>query len=309
MSDDQYGDYSRRGEYEGQDPYAGRRGYRTRGTDPGYAGPPAPRAEDQYGAPPPAGGYGGGRGDTAYPRSYGRDYSGRDTGAGADAGGAPPPAGDGYQAGGYSSGYPAGGDYGTGEYAGDYSTSRSYRRGEYRPRGGEYGRDGYGEPTRSRRDVLGVIASSLFAVLAVVALVMVLWLIFKGDDDPGGTPTAEDTGLSASPSTDPSTDPSNAASQPPVDVKAPVVVLNSTGVTGLAGAATEQIGAAEWETREPSNYQPPLPETTVFYPEGMEDAAATLQRAFPDVLVVEPADDSMATDALTLVLGANWPTE
>ena len=64
--EDQYGDYSRRGEYEGKDPYPRRT---TRGTDP-YA-----ELGDETNQ---AGSSNAGRGDgAAYPRSYGRDYSGR----------------------------------------------------------------------------------------------------------------------------------------------------------------------------------------------------------------------------------------
>ena len=65
--EDQYGDYSRRGEYEGKDPPPRRT---TRGTDP-YAELGSDEANQ-------AGSSYAGRGDgAAYPRSYGRDYSGR----------------------------------------------------------------------------------------------------------------------------------------------------------------------------------------------------------------------------------------
>ena len=304
MSDDQYGDYSRRGDYEGQDPYgqdpyAGRRGYRTRGSDPSY---PA-RGEEAY--PPASGGAAdGGRGDTAYPRSYGRDYSGRGDYPAADgAAGAPD---DGYHTGGYASGYPGGADYAGQEYP-NPREQRSYRRGEYRPRG-EYGRRGdpYGGDTRSRRDVLGVIASSLFAVLAVLALVTVLYLIFKPDDDPG-TPASETTDQPTGASQDPSGESTDEATAP-ADVKAPVVVLNATGINGLAGQVTEEIGAAEWETQEPGNYEEGVvEETTVFYPtEEFRPAAEALMEAFPNITAIEQGDETMAQDALTVVLAAEW---
>src|SRR5262245_58959558 len=65
--EDQYGDYSGRGDHEGKDPYPRRT---TRGADP-YAELGSDEA-NQAGSSYP------GRGDAAaYPRSYGRDYSGR----------------------------------------------------------------------------------------------------------------------------------------------------------------------------------------------------------------------------------------
>lgn len=303
MSDDQYGDYSRRGDYEdpySQDPYAGRRGYRTRGTDPNY---PA-RGEEAY---PPAGGTGGGygRGDTAYPRSYGRDYSGRSADYAAADGTAGPPVADDYHSGGYASGYPGGADYAGEDYASPRE-QRSYRRGEYRPRG-EYGRRGdpYGSDTRSRRDVLGVIASSLFAVLAVLALIMVVYLIFKPDKDPG---TAQSNTTPSAASQDPTSESTDENTAPPENVTAPVVVLNATGINGLAAKVTEEIGAADWETREPGNYQEGVvEETTVFFPnEEMRPAAEALMEAFPNITAIEQGDDTMAQDALTVVLASEW---
>ncbi|HEY8114667.1 MAG TPA: LytR C-terminal domain-containing protein [Actinomycetes bacterium] len=346
--EDQYGDYSRRGEYEGKDPYPRRT---TRGTDP-YA-----ELGDETNQ---AGSSNAGRGDgAAYPRSYGRDYSGRgsDYASGSAsqdyqqaAGGYPTQqqghsatqpgygaAQQGYGAAqqGYGSaqqqGYRAGQPgYGTGQQ--DYAAGqqdhgqareyRSYRRGEYRPRseGGPPGTDVYGgtgggggggrEPGRSRRDVIGVIASSLFAVLAVLALVGVIWLIVgkDGGGDDGSQATQQNTSTTKpKQSTEPS---SQASSSSNAAAKAPVVVLNGTSTTGLAKSVTDQIKAENWQTKTPGNYaKGVVKKTTVFYPtEDMKTAAENLQKAFPDIAAVEPSDPTMAKDSLTVVLATDWPT-
>jgi hypothetical protein len=351
--EDQYGDYSRRGEYEGKDPPPRRT---TRGTDP-YAELGSDEANQ-------AGSSYAGRGDgAAYPRSYGRDYSGRGSdyaagsasqdyqqpaggyptqqqghsaaqpgyGAAQQGYGAAQPGHGSAQQQGYRAGQPG---YGTGQQ--DYATGqqdygqareyRSYRRGEYRPRseGGPPGADVYGgagggaggaggggrEPGRSRRDVIGVVASSLFAVLAVLALVGVIWLIVGKDSggDDGSQATQQNTSTTKpKQSTEPS---GHASSSTNAAAKAPVVVLNGTSTTGLAKSVTDQIKAENWQTKTPGNYpKGVVKKTTVFYPtEDMKTAAENLQKAFPDIAVVEPSDPSMAKDSLTVVIATDWPT-
>lgn len=287
---DQYGDYdyTRRssgssgssGEYEGQQDYNGRGG-----------------DASQYGSRAGASGYGTRPAETSYGRGSADSttYGTR--------------TGEQQQAGEY--GQPA--EYGAREY-------RSYRRGEYRPRSdysrsSEYSQTGYGrrgsdpgtgggEPPRTRGDVIGVIASSLFAVLAVLALVAVVYIVLNGNRDdspttaPQGSQSSEPTG---------SNEPSGGQSKPPAE-KVPVIVLNSTDRSGLAADATETIKAQDWETGEPANYAgSELSQTTVFYPDGMKGSAQLLQDEFPDITAVKPAQDGMSNSSLTLVLGSDWP--
>jgi hypothetical protein len=285
---DQYGDYdytrrtsgSSSGEYEGQQDYNGRSG-----------------DASQYGSRAGASGYGTRRAETSYGRGS-ADSTTYGTQTGEE-----------QQVGEY--GQPA--EYGAREY-------RSYRRGEYRPRSdysrsGEYTRTGYGrrgsdlstgggEPPRTRGDVIGVIASSLFAVLAVLALVAVVYIVLNGNRNDSPT-----TAPQASPSNEPtgSNEPSGGQSTAAAE-KAPVIVLNSTDRSGLAADATDAIKADDWETGQPGNYAGgELSQTTVFYPDGMKGSAQLLQDQFPDIAAVKPAEEGMSTSSLTLVLGSDWP--
>ena len=287
---DQYGDYdytrrSSGGEYEGQQDYNGR------GGDQG-----------QYDGR--AGAVGQGARRTEAGAGYGR---GTDAGTGAYGASGEQPQGE--------YGQPA--EYGNREY-------RSYRRGEYRPRSdysrtgeqyaarGGYGRRGQtdligggGEPPRTRRDVIGVIASSLFAVLAVLALVAVIYIVISGrgaDDSPTTAPTSTGSG-------EPTSDGSPTGEPNEPAEKAPVVVLNSTDRSGLAKSVSDDIEADDWEIGgEPANYDgDALATTTVFYPEGMQGSAELLQEAFPDIGDIQPAESGMSDTALTVVVGEDWP--
>jgi LytR cell envelope-related transcriptional attenuator len=345
--EDQYGDYSRR-EQEGQEPYARRAGrsadpYAGREAgEPNQAGG-YPGRSDGAGHPRSHGrDYSGRSADYAtgagaqdyqqqggYPTQYPRGYSAGQAGSSAQAG--YPSASQGYGTGqqgyGAAQGNPQSqAGYGTASQqdygaAQDYSQAReyrSYRRGEYRPRGDGGRSDLYGggaggggrEPRRSGRDVIGVIASSLFAVLAVLALVGVLWLIIRdrGGDDPGTQAGAQNS-QAVSPSQ--SNEPSGGTSKEPTAnpaAKAPVVVLNAAGINGLAASVTNEIKSEGWETQTPGNYQRGvIDQTTVFYPtDGMKAAAENLKNAFPNIKAVEKADATMKKDALTLVLTNDW---
>jgi hypothetical protein len=310
---DQYGDYdyTRRssgssGEYESQQDYNGRSGDASQyGSRSGTSGYGARRAESSYGRGTEDSSYGRGTEDS----SYGRGSEDSSYGRGSEDSTAYGTRTSEQQAGEY--GQPA--EYGAREY-------RSYRRGEYRPRSdysrsGEYPQTGYGrrgsdlgtgggEPPRTRGDVIGVIASSLFAVLAVLALVAVVYIVINGNQNDSPT-TASQPSQSNEPTG--SNEPSGGQSTAPAE-KAPVIVLNSTDRSGLAADASDAIKAEDWETGEPGNYAGgELPESTVFYPKGMKGSAQLLQEDFPDITAVKSAEQGMSTSSLTLVLGSDWP--
>ncbi|HEV7870912.1 MAG TPA: LytR C-terminal domain-containing protein [Modestobacter sp.] len=83
--------------------------------------------------------------------------------------------------------------------------------------------------------------------------------------------------------------PADAAAEvvPVEPARAPVTVVNSTRITGLAADIAGQLAAGGWETREPATSEvADIAITTVFYTEGdagQQAAAAELVAQFPDL--------------------------
>jgi hypothetical protein len=105
----------------------------------------------------------------------------------------------------------------------------------------------------------------------------------------------------------------SAVALPPGPVRAPVTVLNTTSVTGLAGAIAEQFAAGGWETLQPASYDAAdVAITTVFYTEGdavQQAAAAELVAQFPDVSGPAPRFfevPGVADPGLVVVATGNW---
>ena len=145
---------------------------------------------------------------------------------------------------------------------------------------------------------------SIVALVGTIAVVGALLVFFGRDVDPSdsvstaGSTAPSDAGASGAPTGEPT--PTEVA--PPVDVKAPVVVLNGSSVRGLAAKTGQVLTAAGWTVAATDNYPRGLPATTVFYPAPLFDAAQTLARAFPELTTLAPALEGMSTDQLTLVL-------
>ncbi|WP_448614333.1 LytR C-terminal domain-containing protein [Modestobacter sp. URMC 112] len=100
---------------------------------------------------------------------------------------------------------------------------------------------------------------------------------------------------------------------PPTPVRAPVTVLNSTGITGLAGSISELIGAGGWELRGTGPYAgPEIAITTVYYTEGdpvQQAAAEQLIEQFPDVSGPAPRFfdvPDVPDPGLVVVATGNW---
>jgi hypothetical protein len=90
---------------------------------------------------------------------------------------------------------------------------------------------------------------------------------------------------------------------PPVNVKAPLLVLNNSRIHGLAltGKATFERGG--WTVLGTGNFSGRLPQTTVYYSPGFKAAAQTLARQFPTVTTVLPRTSAVPGSApLTVVL-------
>jgi hypothetical protein len=71
----------------------------------------------------------------------------------------------------------------------------------------------------------------------------------------------------------------------PADLK--VLVLNSTGVTGLASVVSDQVGGLGYQMLTPGNYQPVLEQTRIWFQPGFGGEAIALAAQFPDALVEE----------------------
>jgi len=118
------------------------------------------------------------------------------------------------------------------------------------------------------------------------------------------TPSSSPSARPTAPPT-PSPSPSATASRPARSVvKAPVVVLNQTRQTGLAGSVASRLRARGWQVTGVGNWRGSVSSTTVYYAAGLERAA----RSLADVLGVErirPKVAGMASGRLTVVLTAD----
>ncbi|HUO45689.1 MAG TPA: LytR C-terminal domain-containing protein [Acidimicrobiia bacterium] len=114
--------------------------------------------------------------------------------------------------------------------------------------------------------------------------------------------TSGDTSTSTT-TTSPTTTATTLAVRPPGEVR--VIVLNSIGVTGLAGQVSARLADLGYNTLIPDNYSPALEQTRVWYLPGYEAEAYELAAEFPDALIEQNPD--LAVDAdIVVVLGETY---
>jgi hypothetical protein len=128
---------------------------------------------------------------------------------------------------------------------------------------------------------------------------------------PSATPTATPTATpSPKPTTKPTVKPSpkptatRTSHPPPVAppvVHAPTVVLNETGITGLAARTAARLRALGWTVTGIGNWRGSIPTTTVYYPAGRYAAARRLAYDL-HVSRLRPVVPGMLDDRLTVVL-------
>ncbi len=189
--------------------------------------------------------------------------------------------------------------------------------------------------SRRGAPLLNTLASSALAALAVIVLVGVLILAFGEDggdeaDQAGSEPVAVAT---ASPTPDPTADPTLSATAqatpsasaslsaspsaspdaslsatPPAVDKVPVVVLNQTGISGLAAQFQKELEAGGWTVAGIDDFRGNVPATTVYFPPGMRPAAKALMEQFPQIGRIRPAFSGISTTQLTVILGKDFPT-
>ncbi|HUR73136.1 MAG TPA: LytR C-terminal domain-containing protein [Sporichthya sp.] len=189
-----------------------------------------------------------------------------------------------------------------------------------------------GEPRRGG-SLLSTVASSALAALAVIVLVGVLILAFGQDGDeadqlaldgnlvatlappgtPPATPQAQPSATpsptpSATPSPTPSATPTSPPSATPTVERVPLVVLNQTGVSGLAAQFQKRLEAAGWTVSGVDDFRGNVPATTVYFPPGLRPVAKALMAEFPEIGRIRPAFRGISTTQLTVILGKDFPT-
>lgn len=178
---------------------------------------------------------------------------------------------------------------------------------------------------------LVVIVLVLFAVIVGGAIAITNWL--SSDDDPialGSTTTTTNQESSSTTSTAASSSTSGATTsttvadatttsaatttttapttttttiRPPADVT--VLVLNSTSRNGLASRVSDTLEALGYTTVEPTNYDPALDTSRIWYAPGFESEAEVLAEAIPDG-IIEPFSGDDAEADIVVVLGASF---
>ena len=165
---------------------------------------------------------------------------------------------------------------------------------------------------------------------------LLLWLFGSDVDDstPDDTvtadldPTVQPTGATTTgvppssqpdpdPTGDPTTDPSDEETEPaddtpvtaPPDVREEVGIANQTSVNGLAEFAKERLEDGGWDVPAVSTFNGSVPETTVYYPEGMRDAAEALSAQFPEIGRIQPTFEGLNPNRLVVVLVQDYVDE
>lgn len=173
---------------------------------------------------------------------------------------------------------------------------------------------------------------SLVALVGTVAVVLAL-LWYFGDDvedsgpddiaagdaagaDPAATepPATEPPATEPPPTEGPTGDPTDAPTEEPPetadpDIVEPLGVLNQTGEPGIEEQASERFQDGGWEVAAMSEFTGNVPETTVYVPEGMEEAADALVRQFPEIGRVRPTVEPFNDTRLVVVLASDYLDE
>jgi pyruvate/2-oxoglutarate dehydrogenase complex dihydrolipoamide acyltransferase (E2) component len=187
--------------------------------------------------------------------------------------------------------------------------------------------------TRRAKDDKGQVLSSLVAVLAVVAIVGGLLVLFgtrgnssaadskpaastpKASSKPVNTP-APSTAPSSAPTSAPSTEPTSAPTSAPTSVptsmptippseRPAVEVYNNTARKGLADDVANRARQAGWTVAGRDNWHGKIVTSTVYFPAGMQAEAAQLAK---DIGVgrIKDALDNMKKDRLTVILTTDY---
>lgn len=130
-----------------------------------------------------------------------------------------------------------------------------------------------------------------------------------------GTTSGTTSAESGVPEPDPTPDPTGDTEPPDAPVTAPpqvreqVGIANQTSVDGLAESARKRLEAGGWEVPAVSSFHGSVPETTVYYPDGMRAAAEALSAQFPEIGRIQPTFEGLNPTRLVVVLVEDYLDE
>lgn len=129
-----------------------------------------------------------------------------------------------------------------------------------------------------------------------------------GADEQPGDETGDDAGDEstedgeAADDGDDSTDEPGDGTPAPEELRTPVGIANQTAVEGLEIQAQERLQQGGWEVAATSGFNGTVPETTVYFPPGMEESAEALSQQFPEIGRVMPTFEGLSQDRLVIIL-------
>jgi hypothetical protein len=181
--------------------------------------------------------------------------------------------------------------------------------------------------------VAGLLGSSVAATFAVIALVGVLVLMFGQRGERMDRVVAQNTSTTASPrpaaqapipvapapggvsAAQPAPSASAVAVAPVAPAappavtpgrRAPVVIFDQSRRHSLVLQFRAALQAAGWRVDGTGPWVGKIPETTVYYPAGMEAAAKALMTEFPAITRSLPAFAGVPADALTVIICSDF---
>jgi len=178
------------------------------------------------------------------------------------------------------------------------------------------------------KDERGQVLSSLVAVLAVVAIVGGLLVLFgtRGDDSVADSKPAAQTASAKPSATTPSTAPTSAPTSAEVPTTPPtetpvvsptpgpsippserpaVEVYNNTVRKGLADDVASRAKQTGWTVRGADNWHGKIVSSTVYYPAGMQAEAGQLAQDL-GIGRIKDALENMKKDRLTVILTSDY---
>ncbi|NED95589.1 LytR C-terminal domain-containing protein [Phytoactinopolyspora alkaliphila] len=139
----------------------------------------------------------------------------------------------------------------------------------------------------------------------------------SGTDEPGADETEPTDEATGEPDGDADEDgedggtdePGTEPTPAPPELRTPLGIANQTSVEGLELQARDRIEAGGWEVEATSGFNGSVPETTVYYPPGLEESAQALARQFPEIGRVEETFDGLNPTRLVVVLVEDYIDE